>query len=237
MPTPRSATASRTASCTPSAHATLSASPCSATSKPSAAKQLGQLARAVVDDDDEPLESPRRSSLSAPGPHDRAAAEDHDGVADPLGLLEVVGRDHDVHPELGADPPDQREHVVALERVEPVGRLVEEDELGVVDDRAGELHALPLAGRHRADRPEPLLAEADLPERVVRALDRGPARGGRAARRGAGRDRPRARLAGDCGAPARSRSAPAPRCRTSPDRGRARSARRRRGCGGRARAR
>ena len=86
----------------------------------------------------------------------------------------MVGRDHDVHPELAADPPDQRQHVVALKRVEPVGRLVEEHELGIVDDRPRELHALPLAGRHRADRPEPLLAEADLPERVVRALDRRP---------------------------------------------------------------
>ena len=111
-----------------------------------------------------------------PGPHDRAVAEDHHRIADLLRLLQVVRRDHDVHAELGADPPDQRQHVVALERVEPVGGLVEQDELGVVDDRAGELHALPLAGRHRPDRAEPLLAEPDLPERVVRALDRGAAR-------------------------------------------------------------
>ena len=63
------------------------------------------------------------------------------------------------------------QHVVALQRVEPVGRLVEQHELRVVGDRPGELHALPLPGRHRADRPESLLPETDLPERVVRALD------------------------------------------------------------------
>ena len=42
-----------------------------------------------------------------------------------------------------------------------------------MDDRAGELDALPLAGRHRPDGPEPLLAEPDLPECIVGPLDRG----------------------------------------------------------------
>ena len=64
---------------------------------------------------------------------------------------------------------------VALHGVEPVGRLVEEHELGVVRDRRGELHALPLAGRHRPDRAEALLAEPDEPERVVGALHGGAA--------------------------------------------------------------
>ena len=46
----------------------------------------------------------------------------------------------------------------------------------IVRDRGGELHALPLPRGHRPDRTEALLAEADQPERVVRALH------GRAAR-------------------------------------------------------
>ena len=72
--------------------------------------------------------------------------------------------------ELGADPTDEIEHLRPLHRVEPVGRLVEQDELGVVRDRGGELDPLPLAGGHRPDRTEALLAEADQPERVVRPL-------------------------------------------------------------------
>ena len=106
----------------------LSASPSSSTSKPARAEQRGELGRPVVDDDDEPLGVAAAELAEDPGPHDRAVAEDHDGVADLLGLLEVMRRDHDVHAELGADPPDQRQHVVALERVEPVGGLVEQDE-------------------------------------------------------------------------------------------------------------
>ena len=108
--------------------------------------------------------------------HDLATLDDHDPVADPLHLLEVVGRDDDVHAELGADAADEIEHLRPLHRVEPVGRLVEEDDLGVVGDRGGELHALPLPRGHRPDGAEALLAEADQPERVVGALH------GRAAR-------------------------------------------------------
>ena len=92
------------------------------------AEQRGELGRPVVDDDDEPLGVPAAQLAEDPCPHDRAVAEDHDRVADLLRLLEVVRRDDDVHAELGADPPDQRQHVVALERVEPIGRLVEQDE-------------------------------------------------------------------------------------------------------------
>ena len=79
-------------------------------------------------------------------------------------------------PNSRADAPDEVEHLGSLHRVEPVRRLVEQDELGVVGDRRGELHALPLAGRHRPDGPEALLAEPDEPERVVRPLDGRPAR-------------------------------------------------------------
>ena len=70
-----------------------------------------------------------------PGMHDLAALDDDDRVADLLHLLEVVRRHEDAHAELGADAPDQGEHLGALHRVEPVGRLVEEHELGIVGDR------------------------------------------------------------------------------------------------------
>ena len=57
----------------------------------------------------------------------------------------------------------------ALGRVEPVGRLVEQEQLGVVDDRLGQLDPLALPGAHGADRAEPLLAQADLPQGVAGA--------------------------------------------------------------------
>ena len=61
----------------------------------------------------------------------------------------------------------RREHVVALDRVEALGGLVEQHQHGVVDDRLRQLHPLALTGRHRADRSHPLLAQADLPQHVA----------------------------------------------------------------------
>ena len=134
-----------------------------------------ELVGPFVDLDHEPLRPPAKVG-ERPGVDDLPALDDHDRIADPLDLLEVVRRDDDMDAELRADAADQREHLCPLHRVEPVGRLVEEDELGVVGDRGGELDPLPLAGGHRADRAEPLLAEPHQPERVVGALDRGTAR-------------------------------------------------------------
>ena len=41
---------------------------------------------------------------------------------------------------------DEREHLLASEWVEASGRLVEEDQLGIADERLGELGALAHAG-------------------------------------------------------------------------------------------
>ena len=51
--------------------------------------------------------------------------------------------------------------------VEAVGRFIEHDQARIGGDRLGELHALTLAGRHRAERPEALLAEADQVQRIA----------------------------------------------------------------------
>ena len=101
---------------------------------------------------------------------------DHDDVvADPLELAEQVRGDQHRDAELGADPADQPEHVVAAGRVEAVGRLVEQHQLRVVDQRLGELDPLLHAGRVAADRPVPLLVEPDVAQRVGGALPgRGP---------------------------------------------------------------
>ena len=65
---------------------------------------------------------------------------------------------------------DQLQHGVALHRVEPVGRLVEEDQVGRVGDGLSQLHPLALAGRHRAQRAEALLAQSHQEEGVGRPL-------------------------------------------------------------------
>ena len=93
-----------------------------------------ELVGALVDLDHEPVRAAAEVGERA-CVHDHAALDDHDRVADPLHLLEVVGRDDDVHAELGADAADEVEHLRPLHGVEPVGRLVEEHELRVVRDR------------------------------------------------------------------------------------------------------
>ena len=76
--------------------------------------------------------------------------------------------EHHVDPEVAFDLHDDVEHLVALHRVEAVGRLVEHDEARVGGDRLGELDPLALPGRHRAERAEPLFAEPDQVQRVAR---------------------------------------------------------------------
>ena len=152
-----------------SADASRSTSPSDAHVETARGQDGCQLVRARVHLDQEPFRA-APDVVERPCVHDLAALDDHDRVADPLGLLEVVRRQEDVHPELRPDAADEGEHLRALHRIEPVRGLVEEDELGVVRDRGGELHPLPLAGRHRPDRAEALLAEPDQPERVVRSL-------------------------------------------------------------------
>ena len=101
------------------------------------------------------------------------AVEDDDVVADPLQLAEQVGGHQDRDAELGADPADQRQHVVARGRVEAVGRLVEQHQPRVVDERLGELGPLLHAGGVAADRAVALLGQPDVAQHVGGALARG----------------------------------------------------------------
>ena len=87
-----------------------------------------------------------------------------------------MGRDEDCESKVGSDPAHEREHVVALDRVEAVGRLVQQDQLRVVHQGLSKLDALALAGRHRADGSEALLAEADLEQDLARPHHRRPVR-------------------------------------------------------------
>ena len=88
------------------------------------------------------------------------AAHDPDPVAEPLGLVQVVGADHDAAAELA-----QRGHEVADRlggrRIEAAGRLVQVDHLRLVQQRAGDgdLLAHPLA--EAADPSVAVLEHAD----------------------------------------------------------------------------
>ena len=92
--------------------------------------------------------------------------DDHHVVADPLELPEQVGGDEHRDAEVGPDPADQAEHLVAAGGVEAIGRLVEQHQLRVVHQRLRELHALPHAGGVAADLAVALLVEPDVPQGV-----------------------------------------------------------------------
>ena len=67
---------------------------------------------------------------------------------------------------------NELEHLVAPLRVHAVGRLVEEQQIGIVDQRLGQLDALLHAGRIGLDVAVARLAEADVVEDLVRPLHR-----------------------------------------------------------------
>ncbi len=110
------------------------------------------------------------------GPEEPAGIDGDEEVAHALDLAEQVARDDDGDPELGAGPPDEREHLVAAGRVEAVGRLVEEQQARIVDERLGELDPLLHPGRVAADRPVALLVQPDVAEDLGRPLAGGRAR-------------------------------------------------------------
>ena len=73
-----------------------------------------------------------------------SVVDDHHVVGQLLGLLEVVRGEHDG--DTGVPQAcDQVPHGEARLRVEPGGRLVEEDQLGPADDGQGDAEPLPLA--------------------------------------------------------------------------------------------
>ena len=88
------------------------------------------------------------------------ARQDGDVVADELGLGEHVAGQHDRAP-AGAELTDQLADLNHAGRVEAVGRLVEKDELGVAEERAGDPESLLHAERVRREFAVRALAEID----------------------------------------------------------------------------
>ena len=113
---------------------------------------------------------PTRSLSSSDGAlGDHVAVVDHDDlVREPVGLLEVLrGQQHGRA--LGDARLDRLPHAEAGARVEPGGRLVEEDHRRAEDERGGEVQPPAHAARVRLGGPLARLGELEALEQLVRA--------------------------------------------------------------------
>ena len=123
----------------------------------------------------------RSSNTRPPGPFsssigpcgDDLPLVHHDHVvAGELDVGQQVRREDQVDVLVVAEIADELEHLVAPLRVHAVGRLVEEQQVGIVDERLRQLDALLHAGRVGLDVAVARLAEADVVQHFVRALHR-----------------------------------------------------------------
>ena len=92
-------------------------------------EQAGRARRVVTDDHDRPVGAGGEVGDGALG-DDPAAVDDRDRVADPLDLTQKVRREKDGSA-LGDERPDELPEFLDARRIEAVGRLVEDQELGV----------------------------------------------------------------------------------------------------------
>ena len=97
--------------------------------------------------------------------HEVAGVDHHDAVAHLLHVVEEVGGEQHRDAER-AEAGHQLEHLLASERIEAGGRLVEQHQLGIAHERLGQLGALAHPGGEAADRPEARLVETDQVEDV-----------------------------------------------------------------------
>ncbi len=115
------------------------------------------------------------SSSTVPTPISRPGGEDPDPVADRLDLGQQVAREQDRQPALVDEPAQELEDLDDAERVDRRGRLVEDQQVGRLDQRIGDAEPLAHAARVGLDP-------------VVGAIGRG--RPGRGPRRSPSRPRP-----------------------------------------------
>ena len=95
-----------------------------------------------------------------------AVVEDRDPLAERVGLLHVVRREQDRQPvpvEVAEDPPE----VDSRLRVDPRGRLVEEEHLRPVGERAGDHQPLREPARELEHHRAGTLGEGELVEQLV----------------------------------------------------------------------
>ena len=104
--------------------------------------------------------------------HDAALVHDDDVAAGVFDVGKQVRGDDDVDALVEGEVADELEHLVAPLRVHAVGRLVEEQEVGVVHERLRQLDALLHARGVGFDVAVARLAQPDVEQHLVRALHR-----------------------------------------------------------------
>ena len=92
--------------------------------------------------------------------------------ADSLDLVEVVSREQHGAP-LVTEPQDQRPHVARAGRIETRCGLVEQDDVGMVEQGAGERHALFQPFRELRRRLQHTVVEIEQIERRIHGARRG----------------------------------------------------------------
>ena len=107
-----------------------------------------------------------------PAAADGALVEHDDVVAGVLDVGQQVRGEDEIDALVVREVADELEHLVASLGVHAVGRLVEKQQIGIVDERLRQLDALLHARRVRLDVAVPRLAQADVVEHLVRALHR-----------------------------------------------------------------
>ena len=108
-----------------------------------------------------------------------AVVEDGDAVADAHDHLHVVLDEQDGQAQLGPQLVDERHHLGRLARVHPGGRLVEQQELGLAAERAGDLEPTLVAVRQVLGQ----VVAAAASGRPARAAPRPATRASRSSRR------------------------------------------------------
>src|SRR5438094_7547770 len=114
--------------------------------------------------------------IDGTGGRDALLVHDDDVVAGVLDVGQQVRRQNQVDAFVVRQIADEIEHLVAPFRVHAVGRLVEEQQIGIVNERLRQLDPLLHAGRVGFDIAVARLAEADVEQHLVRALHRVDAR-------------------------------------------------------------
>ena len=84
-----------------------------------------------------------------------------------LDLVEQVARQQDGHPPLAHEPSQQLQHLDDAERVDRRGRLVEDQHVGILDQRVGDAETLEHAARVGVGPVVGAIGQPDLLEDLV----------------------------------------------------------------------
>ena len=102
--------------------------------------------------------------------HEAAGVDDADPVGQHVGFLEVLRGEEDRHAQLGVEPAYLFPHLDPADRIEARGRLVEEEHLGVVHQRRGQVESALHATRVGRDASVERVAEIDHPGELAQSL-------------------------------------------------------------------